>query len=147
MPDGPAELQVVARQGAERQTDDPGDFPKRACRACEARARCTRSESGPRSLTLHPKPQHQAPEAARERQKSEAFKVQYMARAGVEGTVSEAVFALGMRRTRYRGRRKMHLQHVATAAAINLKRALVWLGGEAKSGTYRSPFARLALAP
>ena len=35
---------------------------------------------------------------------------------------------------------------VATAAAINLKRALAWLGGESKAGTYRPHFARLALA-
>jgi hypothetical protein len=67
-------------------------------------------------------------------------------RAGVEGTISQAVFALGMRRTRYRGLSKTHLQHVATSAAINLKRALAWLDGEPRSGTYRSHFARLALA-
>ena len=121
-------------------------FSKRDCAACEARARCTRSKSNPRGLTLHPQAQHLALEAARERQQTKAFKEQYKSRAGVEGTISEAVFALGMRRTRYRGQAKTHLQHVATATAINLKRALAWLDGEAKSGTYRSHFARLALA-
>ena len=122
------------------------NFSKRECAACQARPRCTRSKHGPRSLTLHPKSQHLALETARERQHTKEFKEQYKARAGVEGTISEAVFALGMRRTRYRGRAKTHLQHVATAAAINLKRALSWLSGEPKSGTYRSHFVRLAQA-
>jgi transposase len=48
-----------------------------------------------------------------------------------------------MRRTRYRGQAKTHLQHLATAAAINLKRALAWLGGVPRAKTYRSQFARL----
>lgn len=123
------------------------NFSKRECAACEARSRCTRSKRGPRTLTLRPtRLQHEALQAARERQKTDAFKQQYKARAGIEGTVSEAVFALGMRRTRYCGRAKTHLQHVATAAAINLKRALAWLGGESKAGTYRPHFARLAMA-
>jgi transposase len=122
------------------------NFTGRDCAACEARPRCTRSKHGPRSLTLHPRPQHEALEAARERQKTEEFKEQYKMRAGVEGTISQAVFALGMRRTRYRGQAKTHLQHVATAAAINLKRALAWLGEEPRSETYCSHFARLALA-
>ena len=107
---------------------------------------CTRSKSNPRGLTLRPRLQHEALQAARERQETKEFKEQYKTRAGVEGAISEAVFAQGMRRTRYRGRAKTHLQHVATAAAINLKRALAWLGGESKAGTYRPHFARLALA-
>ena len=119
-------------------------FSKRTCAACEDRPRCTRSETAPRSLTLHPRPEHEALTAARERQQTEAFKERYKARSGVEGTISQAVFALGMRRTRYRGREKTHLQHVATAAAVNLKRALAWLDGAPRSGTRVSHFARLA---
>jgi transposase len=92
------------------------NFTGQECFACEARSRCTRSSHGPRSLTLHPRPEHEALQAARERQETEEFKEQYKARAGVEGTISQAVFALGMRRTRYRGKAKTHLQHVATAA-------------------------------
>ncbi len=121
-------------------------FPKRACQACEARPRCTRSKTAPRSLGLHPRAEHEAMVAAREHQKTAAFKERYKARSGVEGTVSEAAFALGMRRARYRGREKTHLQHVATAAAMNLKRALAWLDGVPRSGTRVSHFARLAVA-
>ena len=121
-------------------------FPKRACAACEARPRCTRSEAAPRSLGLHPRAEHEAMAAAREHQKTAAFKERYKARSGVEGTISQAVFALGMRRARYRGRKKTHLQHVATAAAVNLKRVVAWLDGAPRSGTRVSHFARLAVA-
>ena len=121
-------------------------FPKRACSACEARPRCTKSASSPRTLTLHPQAEHEALVAAREHQKTETFKERYKARSGVEGTVSEAAFALGARRARYRGLAKTHLQLVATGAAMNLKRVVAWLDGVPRSGTRVSHFARLAVA-
>ncbi len=46
----------------------------------------------------------------------------YSLRQGVEGTISQGVRAFGMRRSRYVGQRKTHLQHVALASAINLVR-------------------------
>ena len=61
----------------------------------------------------------------------------------MEGALSQAAFALGMRRARYRGKAKTHLQHLATAAAINYKRALAWLREVPRAKTYRSQFARL----
>ncbi len=121
-------------------------FPKRACGACDARPRCTRSASSPRALELHPRAEHEALGAARERQRTAEFKERYKARSGVEGTISEAAFALGARRARYRGLPKTHLQHVATAAAMNLKRVVAWLDGVPRSGTRVSHFARLAVA-
>jgi transposase len=121
-------------------------FDKKDCAGCAVRSRCTRSKAGPRELTLHPKAQHLALQAARERQQTDAFKALYKSRAGVEGTISQAVFALGMRRTRYRGLLKTHLQHIATATAINLQRLVDWLWEVPRSRTYKSPFARLAPA-
>jgi len=50
------------------------------------------------------------------------FKENYARRAGVEGTISQAVGKFNMRRTRYFGLAKTHLQHIATACAINLSR-------------------------
>ncbi len=47
--------------------------------------------------------------------------------------ISQATVALNMRRTRYRGQDKTHLQKVATASAINLLRALNWLIGQPKA--------------
>ena len=122
------------------------NFRKPTCGACASRSLCTRSTHNPRSLTLHPRPEHEALTAARARQKTTEFKDEYKARSGVEGTISEGAFALGMRRARYRGLAKTHLQHIATAAAMNLKRALAWLDGVPRSGTRVSHFARLAVA-
>ena len=84
--------------------------------------------------------------AARERQQTEAFKERYKRRAGIEGTMSQAAYALGMRRTRYRGLQKTHLHHIAIATAINLQRGMDWLWEVPRSKTYTSHFARLALA-
>ena len=121
-------------------------FPKKSCATCEVRTRCTRSKTGPRELTLHPQAQHLAMQAARERQQTEPFQACYKRRAGIEGTVSQVAFALGMRRTRYRGHRKTHLHHIATATAINLQRFVDWLGERPRSKTQQSRFAKLALA-
>jgi transposase len=120
-------------------------FDKKDCAGCAVRSRCTRSKAGPRELTLHPKAQQMALQAARERQQTEPFKELYKRRAGIEGTISQAAFALGMRRTRYRGIKKTHLHHIATATAINLQRCIDWLWGVPRSKTYTSHFARLAL--
>jgi transposase len=120
-------------------------FHKQDCLACEARSQCTRSKVNPRQLTLPLRPQYLALVTARERQTTESFKQEYAVRSGVEGTVSQAVFSMGMRRTRYRGLAKTHLQHIATAAAINLQRALDWLLETPRSQTRKSHFARLAL--
>jgi transposase len=120
-------------------------FHKKDCTGCAVRPRCTRSATAPRQLTLHPKAQQMALQAARERQQTELFKELDKHRAGIEGTISQAAFALGMRRTRYRGIKKTHLHHIATAAAINLQRCIDWLWEVPRSKTYTSHFARLAL--
>ena len=43
-------------------------------------------------------------------------------RAGIEATLSELVRRHGLRRHRYRGDAKRHLEHLLKAAACNLKR-------------------------
>ena len=65
-------------------------------------------------------------------------------RAGVEGTLSQGVRAFGLRRTRYRGLEKTHLQHVAIAAAINIDRIVAWLEERPRATTRTSRFAALA---
>lgn len=79
----------------------------------------------------------------RDAQQTEAFQSRYATRAGVEGTISQAVVALTMRRSRYRGLAKTHLQHVATAVAINIKRLSNWWNGIPFSIMTSSPFALL----
>lgn len=51
-----------------------------------------------------------------------------------------------MRRTRYRGLGKVHLQHLITAAAINLMRVVDGLNGKERATTRISAFACLAAA-
>lgn len=121
-------------------------FHKKECAACTLRAQCTRSAQGPRELTLHPQAQQIALQDARERQKTDEFQEAYATRAGIEGTVSQAAFASDMRRTRYRGLAKTHLQHLATAAAINVQRFVDWFLDTPRAQTYKSPFAKLAPA-
>ena len=66
------------------------------------------------------------------------------ARAGIEGTLFQAVRLSGLRRTHYRGLVKTHLQHVATAAAVNIDRIAAWLIGRPHAATRTSSFAALA---
>jgi hypothetical protein len=49
---------------------------------------------------------------ARERQKTEAFKEQYALHSGIEATFSQGVRAFELRRSRYIGLAKTHLQHL-----------------------------------
>ncbi len=120
-------------------------FSQSDCTPCENRALCTRIKSSQaRVLTLHPQPQHEAFKAAQAWFESEDGKRPYASRAGVEGTLSQGVRAFGMRRTRYRGLDKTHLQHVAIAAAINVERLVAWFDGRPRAQTRTSRFAALA---
>lgn len=122
------------------------DFAAVDCMACPVRARCTRAPTAPRSLTLQPQAEHEAIQAARQRQQTVAFQQEYAHRAGIEGTISQGVRAFGLRRARYRGMRKVQLQHVVTAAAMNIQRVLDWLNDVPPVQTRRSRFAALAAA-
>jgi transposase len=121
-------------------------FSQSDCTPCEHRALCTRVKlPQARVLRLHPQPQHEALKAAQAWYDSAEGKRQYGRRAGVEGTLSQGVRAFEMRRTRYRGLDKTHLQHVAIAAAINVDRLVAWFDGRPRAQTRPSRFAVLAL--
>jgi hypothetical protein len=60
---------------------------------------------------------------------------------------SQGVRAMGLRRARYLGLTKTHLQHVLTAAAINLVRLGSWLAGIPLARTRQSAFLRLIAVP
>ena len=79
-----------------------------------------------------------------QQQETDEFKQQYAARAGIEGTISQAAGPMAVRRSRYIGLDRTHLQHMATAAAINLARLTNWLQGERPTTTRSSPFLELA---
>ncbi len=101
---------------------------------------------GARELTLHPRAAHEALQAARHRQETADFKQHDAVRAGVEGTIAQGAYTLGMRRARYSGLVRTHLQNVLTAAAMNITRTIAWLNEIPPSKTRTSPFAALAAA-
>ena len=81
----------------------PAKFRRADCRGCLRRPPCTRSATQPRAVTLRPQAQHQALQAARQRQTTAEVKSQYAARAGAEGPWSQGVRAFSLRRARYWG--------------------------------------------
>src|SRR3954452_27474 len=119
-------------------------FRTEDCRGCAARALCTRAARMPRSLKLHPRAEHEALQESRAYLATEEGKRLYRRRAGVEGTLSQGVRAFGLRRCRYLGLAKAHLQHVITAGAMNLARLAAWFEGVPQAATRVSQFARLA---
>ena len=119
-------------------------FRKADCGACPARSLCTRAEHQARHLKLPPRAEHEALKAARGRLATKEGRRCYARRAGIEGTISQGVRAFGLRRSRYRGLARTHLQHVATAAAINLARLGDWFRAVPRAVTRTSRFAALA---
>jgi transposase len=117
-------------------------FSPAQCRPCPSRSRCTRAAS--RRLGLLPRPEHEAIAAARARLETKAGRRLYAQRRGIEGTISQGVRAFDLRRARYRGLTKTVLQHVATAAAINLDRLGAWLAERPLAPTRVSRFTALA---
>lgn len=93
-------------------------FAEADCRACTDRAQCTNSAVRPRSRTRQ-------------------WQDRYAIRAGIEATLSQNVRTCGLRRTRYRGLRKTHVQHVLTALACNVTRIADWITTPAR--TQRAP--------
>ena len=120
-------------------------FSTSDCRPCPLKRQCTRSAR--RLLTLRPREEHETLEAARTREAQPTFARDYRQRAGIEGTISAGVRVLHLRRSRYIGLAKTHLQHVLTAAAMNLIRLGAWFAGTPLARTRQSAFTKLMMAP
>jgi transposase len=120
-------------------------FARKDCQACPSRAHCTRGKR--RTITVRPQNQYLALQAARSRETSEEFQKEYAKRAGIEGTISQGVRTCGLRRTRYVGEAKTHLQHVATAAAVNVLRISSWLMDKPREQTRTPAFVKLIAPP
>jgi transposase len=118
-------------------------FAAADCAGCPLRARCTQAKTGPRTMKLRPREQHEALQAARRRQRTDAFKELYADRSGIEGTLSQGVRAFGLRYAKYIGLAKSHLQHILIAVAINLVRVVAWVREIPRATTRTSPFAAL----
>jgi len=122
------------------------EFARATCLACPVRAQCTRATTGPRTLALRPQAEFEALRAARARQQTAAFKRRYAQRAGIEGTLSQAVRVFDLRQARYLGQAKTHLQHLLIAVALNVSRLCAWFAGINRAHTRVTPFQGLFLA-
>ncbi len=118
-------------------------FPPEICARCPVRSECTHSQTTGRVLHLRPQEAHEALQARRQEQETPAFRQAYATRAGIEGTLSQGVRRMGLRRARYDGLQKVHVQQVLTAVAINVVRIDAVLTQTPRGKTRRSPFARL----
>jgi len=119
-------------------------FATATCRACPVRAQCTHAEKMPRQVTVRPQAEHDALQQARLYQQTEAFRHEYKRRAGIEGTISQAVRAFGLRQARYVGVAKLHLQAIGTAVALDLCRWVDWHTHKPRAKTRVSHVAALA---
>lgn len=116
-------------------------FARADCSSCPCRAQCTKAPR--RSIAICPRAQYEALQGRRAEQETEAFAAEYARRAGIEGTISQGVRAFGLRRARYIGTAKTHLQHILTAAAIDFVRVAAWLDDVPLARTRRSAFVTL----
>ena len=122
-------------------------LPERSVLLVRCARDCTKSATTGRVLHVRPQAAHEALQARRHEQDTPAFRQAYQTRAGIEGTLSQAVRGMGIRRARYDGLHKTQVQHVATAVAINLVRIDAVLTQTPRGKTHQSTFMRLALHP
>lgn len=121
-------------------------FSGEVCQPCPVRTACTSATKRGRQLTIRTQKIQQALDAARAEQNTTAWQDKYKLRAGVEGTIRQAVAATDIRRARYRGLAKVHLDHVFCAVALNLIRLDAWWNGHPLDRTRVTHLSRLELA-
>lgn len=111
-----------------RHSHGPGAsirFAATDCAVCPSRADCTRDPNG-RKILIPPRTLHQIQLRNRSDQHDVGWQRRYDQRAGVEGTISEAVRAHGVRRCKYQGLDKTRVQHTLAACGINAARIADW---------------------
>jgi transposase len=118
-------------------------FHRHDCMPCPDRHLCTKAKLGRRQITLRSQAEFAVIQRVRTEQQTTVFRKRYAQRAGIEGTLSQSVRRCNVRRARYRGIAKTHLQHLMTAAALNLVRVIAWLEEIPRATTRRSHFAAL----
>jgi transposase len=143
-PGGQTSDQWCERSSSNRKAAIQVRFSPTVCRSCPSQAQCTQAQTGARTITFLPQAEYTALQHARQAQDTPEFKVTYAQRAGIEGTISQAVRGFDLRNTRYIGLAKTHLQMLATAVAINLHRLFDWWEERPRARTRISPFAKLA---
>ena len=101
-------------------------FDSQDCADCPMRSLCTKAKPAVgRTLRLLPQAEHEALEKARAIQTTTEGQKRYRRRAGIESTIAQSVTS-GLRRSRYKGMTKTHLQNMAIGAAVNIDRLFNW---------------------
>ncbi|QIZ02270.2 transposase [Streptomyces sp. S1D4-11] len=122
-------------------------FAKADCLACPVRPQCTTSATRPRALALLPTRElHEIQLRNRLEQTTAEWQHRYAIRVSIEATLSQNVRAHGLRRSRYRGLAKTHVQHVLTALACNVARIADWINTPATARRRSSSFRTLCAA-
>jgi transposase len=121
-------------------------FAEADCRSCPDRTRCTSSATRPRSVAVLPRPLHEIQTRNRLDQQTEQWQHRYAIRAGIEATLSQNVRAHGLRRSRYRGLARTHVQHVLTAMACNVARIADWIDTPPRTRRRATHFRTLCAA-
>jgi hypothetical protein len=122
------------------------------CRACPVRSMCTQAKTQPRELSIQSQARQIALQSRRQQQQTPEWKETYNQCAGIDATHSQGIRrSARLRRSRYIGLVKTHLQHILTATALNLVRLDAWLSGTPFAKTRSSRFKQLqpesALSP
>lgn len=126
------------------RTSNEASFSLHDCRPWIKSHLCVRQPGKHnRRLSFRTQEQHEVLQEARAQQKTLEWRAKYGKRGGIEGTMSQGVHNSGMRRSRYRGLRKSHLQSLSIAAAVNLQRLNNWFQEVPRSKTHRSRFAKI----
>ena len=105
------------------------------CHDCVLRAQCV--PEGQKHRTLVVGQYHTPLQARRQAMKTAAFQQQMKQRNAIEGTHSELTRGHGLRRSRYRGLKKVTLQNYLIGAACNAKRWIRRMQWEIKQGMQR----------
>ena len=107
------------------------------------RSLCTHAAQLPRTVAVRAEETFTVLQTARQRQQTPEFRAVYAKRAGIEGTLSQAVRAFGLRRSRYVGEAKTRLQHFVMAVSLNIVRLFAWSEERPREPTRRSCTARV----
>lgn len=119
-PEGKVATRCYKSKDAEGEISKTFIFPKETCQLCSRKNECTNSKNTGRTIRIGPNEEYL--QKMRARQKTEGFKEIYnKRRPPIERKIAELIYH-GLRKTRYRGKRKSRLQALFTAAAVNLKR-------------------------
>lgn len=118
-------------------------FKPADCLHCKSRVLCLKTAGVSRTLTFQPEEEFKILHAQRRLSKSPKWREVFNARAGIEGSFSQGVRGLGLRRSRYRGEARTGLHCMGVATAMNVGRVGAWLAGDTRAVTRVSRFAAL----